>query len=1112
MKQKKTKLMTGILAAAIILQGIIPNTQAAPVKEENTEEEYAAEGYTTEEYTTKEYTAEEDAAEGYTPEEYMAEEYTPETAGAEGSGEDLSQAEIATAASAIRMEKPDLWDRWTGKTDFPGDGTKDCPYRITSLAYLMGLSQAVAQGETFEGVYFELTASLDLSPVIQSVGRWNPIGWYRTSGEIGGRVEHPFSGIFDGRGNTIRGLSIVESDEYLDEIGLFGVIDGGTVENLTVFAGNVAGSGNAAVLAGSVYGDSVIRNVTVSGSVLSREGNAGGITAEADGMGGRATLENCRADGISVSSDAGDKGAGGIAGTAADADLVDVSVRTWDNTGRIRGAGSVGGVVGVSENCSLYNSYVEGTVGGSRSRASGGIIGTYKGGEMILARFAGTIGSSGLGLEAREGTFVGDRDDSAFFCCGTDPGDHFAYLFTDSAEKAGRAVGSGIDGDNTFTASAHIGYWLDHQRTYRLIGGNTSVENGDRFFYEELEDGVRHIITTKLLNDFTWDGASAGKEYRLDHFAPGSQGQPVRGYLLSVPRIDTRNANGTYDTDVAALTAMPEGGQSYYRAIDKNHPAAVVPGTVVSVITAPNNTESDRYEMAEDPAAAGGVKAPTYINALGREVPMSYVSGGIYSFVMPARDTQINAEYVKATTALSASPDEMRLSVTQIRTGDRKAPRIVTEVNDANGALIARYIDGAQDEQVRVQPVRIHCVHNLQESTADRSVLWSVDDADLLHLVSDAGYTEDDARIFLNPDSSFIREIVEEQEKIQADGGYLEAIRPVIYERRAVVTASSNPKTSADHVAVHGNCRVTVTFRILDETTLRVEGLDLNRSDVTVTITRRLTGNRSEPQQTITVSAPVVLEAILFPDEPFNKNVSWHESSGGTAVLMSAGGENNSQCTVTARYDAEGIDNPAWIQNVINEDDQRKKEDPNVQLSGSAVRTETITATAEDRTHGAVSAKCRVTLQFRTLDETRPRGSYSGSGGTVSIGDSAVPTAAADTVLNALQGKWVCDAQGRWTFSSEGRIVCGSWAYIVNPYADPEKGQASADWFYFDDDGYMAVGWRWIKGQDGRMKCYYFNEHSDGCKGAMLHDTVTPDGYQVNESGAWIEAGTEQTR
>ena len=60
---------------------------------------------------------------------------------------------------------------------------------------------------------------------------------------------------------------------------------------------------------------------------------------------------------------------------------------------------------------------------------------------------------------------------------------------------------------------------------------------------------------------------------------------------------------------------------------------------------------------------------------------------------------------------------------------------------------------------------------------------------------------------------------------------------------------------------------------------------------------------------------------------------------------------------------------------------------------------------------------------------------------------------------------------------------------------------------YRMDDGSFAVsGWQWIDtDQDGISECYYFGDN-----GNLYTDCVTPDGYFVNDDGAWIEDGQVQ--
>ena len=261
-----------------------------------------------------------------------------------------------------------------------------------------------------------------------------------------------------------------------------------------------------------------------------------------------------------------------------------------------------------------------------------------------------------------------------------------------------------------------------------------------------------------------------------------------------------------------------------------------------------------------------------------------------------------------------------------------------------------------------------------------------------------------------------------------------------------------------------------------------------------------------------------MLAASLYPEQPFYKNVSWSDAGSGAAILLTPQGNNASQCAVTVRFDAAGKENPAWIQNVINADNQIKKENPYARVEGSAQYTETVTAASEDQTHGHIAAQCRVTVCFKTEDLTVGTasggyggGSYSGSGGGASSG-SGVALSGAGGGQSAVTGLWQQAADGRWSFQAEQQPYRSRWGYIFNSYADPAKGQPDTDWFYFDADGSMATGWRWIAGSDGLLRCYYFNERSDGTLGAMFHGCATPDGWLVDDSGAWILGGVVQTR
>lgn len=82
------------------------------------------------------------------------------------------------------------------------------------------------------------------------------------------------------------------------------------------------------------------------------------------------------------------------------------------------------------------------------------------------------------------------------------------------------------------------------------------------------------------------------------------------------------------------------------------------------------------------------------------------------------------------------------------------------------------------------------------------------------------------------------------------------------------------------------------------------------------------------------------------------------------------------------------------------------------------------------------------------------------------------------------------------------------WMYHTgeeNDYGDDillknQWKQVWDNWYYFGDDAKSKQNtWAEIDG-----KWYYFDQWS-----IMLHDTTTPDGYNVGSDGAWIPDATE---
>lgn len=75
-------------------------------------------------------------------------------------------------------------------------------------------------------------------------------------------------------------------------------------------------------------------------------------------------------------------------------------------------------------------------------------------------------------------------------------------------------------------------------------------------------------------------------------------------------------------------------------------------------------------------------------------------------------------------------------------------------------------------------------------------------------------------------------------------------------------------------------------------------------------------------------------------------------------------------------------------------------------------------------------------------------------------------------------------------------------------FAGQWENDGAGRWYNYGNGSYPADTWEWIDSDhDGKAECYRFD-----ASGYLFQGTVTPDGYQVNEDGAWVEGGAVQTK
>ena len=186
----------------------------------------------------------------------------------------------------------------------------------------------------------------------------------------------PFTGQLRGNNHVIRNLRVSRLNIA---VGLFGVIDGGTVADLTILNASITAKrdpaddqADAGVLAGNVIGGGIIRNVHVDGDVLCT------MTCKAGGIAGHISLASVlgSSSAANVTAPMGSFTAGltGILGA-------DSVIQTTFVTGRVRcgSSGFCAGFVGSMSSASIFRSYSAGPVHCGANGFCGGLVGSAAG-------------------------------------------------------------------------------------------------------------------------------------------------------------------------------------------------------------------------------------------------------------------------------------------------------------------------------------------------------------------------------------------------------------------------------------------------------------------------------------------------------------------------------------------------------------------------------------------------------------------------------------------------------------------------------------------------------------------------------------------------------------
>ena len=260
-----------------------------------------------------------------------------------------------------------------------GDGTAENPYLITSAGDMLLMHDDPA-------AHYALGADIDMTLYAMN---WQPI--------------NEFTGSFDGRGHTIKGLRIRTDNDY---VGIFGITNEGAVvknlnlvnpivevdkynyyasfvaayslgtkfENIHIYNGTLTGADTEAVV-GGICGEACMESSFVACSVQDVAINVphtqmvGGICGDTRTT---STVNACFVSGDITA----DSSLGGIVGATGKNSTVSNSHVSVNLTA----AHSVGGIVGLSERAPIDHCYAAGTVKATRGNfdgnmCAGGIVG-----------------------------------------------------------------------------------------------------------------------------------------------------------------------------------------------------------------------------------------------------------------------------------------------------------------------------------------------------------------------------------------------------------------------------------------------------------------------------------------------------------------------------------------------------------------------------------------------------------------------------------------------------------------------------------------------------------------------------------------------------------------
>lgn len=487
-------------------------------------------------------------------------------------------------------------------TDFKAGDT----YYLKDSADLNKLAELVNSDKSTKGVIFILENDIDMS----GVANFTPIG-------NGNSQSNTFMGTFYGNGHIIKNLTINSSSGR--PIGLFGQVQGATIEDLGLTGVNIVGSDSVGALIGTDLGigteRTTVKNVFVNGGTVKSTSSSG--TAAAGGLIGwissgmdisysyadvdvtsgttaggllghsascGSTIDHSFALG-NVTSTGGN--AGGLVGTMGPSSKITNSYAMGD----VVGTSSVGGLAGYLASATVEHSYSIGNVSGGTS--NGGFVGTQNSSTFTNNAYNSDTGLSAisglnnLGINARRLTEL--QTQSVMEALGFTAANGWSYTsgLTPHFGNMSGTIGSTTTVTKDANISTTVGQLFGDSNNHTLtVDGNNITfsssdtiadilnklnEKGIKTFFKDgkisLESDNTHTVTgelaSKLFGNSSFDlDSSAG----IIEYITNPTTQTITSGAQKVSDVTSFTSGNTYlisdASDLNKLASLVNSGQS----------------------------------------------------------------------------------------------------------------------------------------------------------------------------------------------------------------------------------------------------------------------------------------------------------------------------------------------------------------------------------------------------------------------------------------------------------------------------------------------------------------------------------------------------------------------